>query len=88
VPQRNFGSARIRRARCRRVVNAKKASAVSMIASVIADWAAKSMPIQLLQDLSIPEGRKVLEDLWPDMVNAFFKAHSTLSPAVRVYKLW
>jgi hypothetical protein len=50
-------------------------------ASVIAEWAAKSMPIQLLQNLGTPEGWRVLQDLWPDMANAFFKAHSTLGPS-------
>jgi hypothetical protein len=49
-------------------------------ASVIAEWAGKSTPSELLQALSIPEGKKVLEDLWPDIVNAFFQAHSSLAP--------
>jgi hypothetical protein len=49
-------------------------------AKLIAEWAAKSMPIELLQVLKYPEGRKILEELWPDIVNAFFKAHSSLTP--------
>jgi hypothetical protein len=43
-------------------------------AKIIAEWAAKSMPMELLQALDTPEGQKVLEELWPDIVNAFFKA--------------
>ena len=49
-------------------------------ASVIAEWAAKSMPMELLQAMGTPEGKKVLEDLWPDIVDGFFKAHSSLAP--------
>jgi hypothetical protein len=49
-------------------------------ASVIAEWAAKSMPMELLQAMGTPEGKKVLEELWPDIVDGFFKAHSSLAP--------
>jgi hypothetical protein len=46
----------------------------------IAEWAAPSMPTELLQALGTPEGRKILEELWPDIVNAVFKARSSLGP--------
>jgi hypothetical protein len=49
-------------------------------ARVIADWATKLMPLELLQTLGTPGGRKVLEELWPDIVDAFFRAHSSLAP--------
>jgi hypothetical protein len=50
-------------------------------ASVIAERAAKSMPSELLRALGTPEGKKILEDLWPDIVDSFFEAHSSLAPA-------
>ncbi|MGA2022033.1 MAG: hypothetical protein ABSH02_15690 [Candidatus Sulfotelmatobacter sp.] len=49
-------------------------------AKVIAEWAAKSMPIELLEGLGTTEGQKILQELWPDIVDAFFKAHSSLAP--------
>ena len=56
-------------------------------ASVIAKWAAKYMPIQLLQGLGTPEGQRVFQDLWPDMVDAFFKAHSSISRSNNPHRL-
>jgi hypothetical protein len=52
-------------------------------ATLIARWAATSMPSELLQALGIPEGQKVLEELWPDIVNAYFRPSRTpwLDPA-------
>ena len=47
-------------------------------AKLIAEWAAKSMPTELLQALGTAEGAKL--QLWPDIVNAFFRAHSSLAP--------
>jgi hypothetical protein len=49
-------------------------------ASLITEWAAKSMPTELLLALGTAEGQNVLEELWPDIVNAFFKSHSSLAP--------
>ena len=49
-------------------------------AKLIADWAAKAMPSELLQALGTPEGNKLLQELWPDIVNSFFKAHTSLAP--------
>jgi len=40
-------------------------------ARVIAEWAAKSMPSELLQAFVTPEDHKILEELWPDIVTAF-----------------
>jgi hypothetical protein len=39
------------------------------------------MPIDPQQALGTPEGQKVLEELWPDIVNTYFKALSNPAPA-------
>jgi hypothetical protein len=49
-------------------------------AKLIAKWAAKAMPTELLQALDTAEGKSMLHELWPDIVDAFFKAHSSLAP--------
>jgi hypothetical protein len=49
-------------------------------ARIIAEWAAKSMPAELLQALGARENLDTLKELWPDIVDAFFKAHSSLDP--------
>jgi hypothetical protein len=49
-------------------------------AKVIAEWAAKAMPAEFLQALGTAEGNSMLQELWPDIVDAFFKAHSSLAP--------
>jgi hypothetical protein len=49
-------------------------------AKLIAEWAAKSMPTELLQAMGTTEGVKLLQELWPDIVNAFFKALSNPAP--------
>jgi hypothetical protein len=49
-------------------------------ASLIAEWAAKSMPTDLLGALAKEKGHVSLKSLWPDIVNAFFKAHSSIAP--------
>jgi hypothetical protein len=49
-------------------------------AKIIPEWAAKAMPTELLQAMGTAEGGKLLQELWPDIVNAFFKAHSSLAP--------
>jgi hypothetical protein len=50
-------------------------------AGIIADWAFEQMPQELLEGLSTREGKKILEEIWPDIVNAYFKALS--NPAAR-----
>jgi hypothetical protein len=35
----------------------------------------------LLEGLGTSEGKKILEEIWPDMVNAYFKALSNPAPA-------
>jgi len=50
------------------------------LATVIAQWAAKAMPMELLEALGSREDLVTLNELWPDIVNAFFKAHSSLAP--------
>jgi hypothetical protein len=49
-------------------------------AGIIADWAVEQMPQELLEGLSSSEGKKILEDIWPDIVNAYFKALSNPGP--------
>jgi hypothetical protein len=38
------------------------------------------MPQELLEGLSTSEGKKILEEIWPDFVNAYFKALSKPAP--------
>jgi hypothetical protein len=47
--------------------------ALDEFARLIADWAFEQMPRELLEGLDSREGKKVLEELWPDIVNAYFK---------------
>jgi hypothetical protein len=49
-------------------------------AAIIADWAFEQMPRDLLEGLASREGKKVLEEIWPDIVNAYFKALSNPGP--------
>ena len=52
-------------------------------AGIIADWAFEQMPQELLEGLASREGRKILEEIWPDIVNAYFKALSNPAPRKR-----
>jgi hypothetical protein len=52
-------------------------------AGIIADWALEQMPQDLLQGLASREGKKILEQIWPDIVNAYFKALSNPAPRKR-----
>jgi hypothetical protein len=45
-------------------------------ASMIAEWASRSMPTELLQALGEHESLETLKELWPDIVDAYFKALS------------
>jgi hypothetical protein len=45
-------------------------------ASMITEWAARSMPTELLQALGERENLDTLKELWPDIVDAYFKALS------------
>ena len=45
-------------------------------ASMIAEWAAKSMPMELMKALGERENLDTLKELWPDIVDAYFKALS------------
>ena len=45
-------------------------------ASMIAEWAARSMPTELLKALGERDNLDTLKELWPDMVDAYFKALS------------
>jgi hypothetical protein len=49
-------------------------------AKLIAEWAANVMPTELLQALGSDEGSNLHKELWPDIVDAFFKAHTSLAP--------
>ena len=54
--------------------------ALNDFAGIIADWAFEQMPQDLLEGLSTSEGKKILEEIWPDIVSAYFKALSNLAP--------
>jgi hypothetical protein len=41
---------------------------------VITEWAAEAMPTELLQALGTREDLETLKELWPDIVDAYFKA--------------
>lgn len=43
-------------------------------ASMIAEWAATAMPTELLQALGARENLDTLKELWPTIVDAYFKA--------------
>jgi hypothetical protein len=49
-------------------------------ARLIADWAVEAMPTELVQALGTDEGSSLLKDLWPKIVDAYFKALSNPSP--------
>jgi hypothetical protein len=54
--------------------------ALNEFAGIIADWAFEQMPRELLEGLSTSDGKKILEEIWPDIVNAYFKALSNPGP--------
>ena len=43
---------------------------------MIAEWAAKSMPMELMRVLGERENLDTLKELWPDIVDAYFNALS------------
>ena len=45
-------------------------------AKMITEWAARSMPTELLHALGERENLDTLKELWPDIVDAYFKALS------------
>jgi hypothetical protein len=49
-------------------------------AKLIAEWAANVMPTELLQALGTRENLDALKELWPDIVDAYFKALSNPAP--------
>jgi len=49
-------------------------------ASMIAEWAARSMPTELLKALGERENMDTLKELWPDIVDAYFKALGNSAP--------
>jgi hypothetical protein len=54
--------------------------ALNEFAAIIADWAFEQMPRELLEGFGTSEGKKILEEIWPDIVNAYFKALSNPRP--------
>ena len=48
--------------------------------TLIAEWSAQSMPPELLQALIAEKNHATLKELWPDIVNAYFKALSNPRP--------
>jgi hypothetical protein len=53
---------------------------LDQFANLIIDWAIAQMPMDLLQVLVEEKGHATLKDLWPDIVNAYFKALSNPAP--------
>jgi len=47
---------------------------------MITEWAARSMPTGLLQALGERENLDMLKELWPDIVDAYFKALGNPTP--------
>jgi hypothetical protein len=46
-------------------------------AKLRAERAAKMMPIEILQAVETEEGDKVVDEVWPDVANAYFKPAPT-----------
>jgi len=57
-----------------RLYSAEGQQWLNEFASLIAEWAARSMPTELLQALSTDGDLNTLKELWPDIVDAYFKA--------------
>jgi hypothetical protein len=49
-------------------------------AKLIAEWAVNVMPTELLRALGTREDLETLRELWPDIVDAYFKALSNPQP--------
>jgi hypothetical protein len=49
-------------------------------AAIIAEWAATAMPTELQQCLGTGGDLNTLKELWPDIVDAYFKALSNPAP--------
>ena len=49
-------------------------------ASMIAEWAAKSMPMELMKALGERENLETLKELWPEIVDAYFRALGNPAP--------
>jgi len=63
-----------------RLNSAEGQQLLNEFASMITVWAAKSMPTELLQALVEEKGHETLKGLWPDIVDAYFKALSNPAP--------
>jgi hypothetical protein len=48
--------------------------------TLIVEWAVAQMPTDLLEGLVKEKGHGTLKSLWPDIVNAYFKALSNAAP--------
>jgi hypothetical protein len=49
-------------------------------AKLLAESAAKMMPTEILDALDTDEGHQVIDELWPDVVHAYFKARCNPAP--------
>jgi hypothetical protein len=47
-------------------------------AAMIVDWASEQMPRDLLEGLASREGKKILEEIWPDIVTPTSKPSLTV----------
>ncbi len=53
---------------------------LDQFATLIIDWAVAQMPTDLLEALVKEKGHATLKEIWPDIVNAYFKVLSNPRP--------
>jgi hypothetical protein len=49
-------------------------------AKLLSQWAVKMLPTEILDALDTDDGHKVVDELWPDVANAYFKARLSPGP--------
>lgn len=54
--------------------------AMNSLVGLIADAAVKAMPPELLASVDTPEGQKALKEMWPEIVDAYFRGLSNPNP--------
>jgi hypothetical protein len=53
---------------------------IDQFVTLIVEWAVAQMPTDLLEALVKEKGHATLKEIWPDIVNAYFKALSNPRP--------
>lgn len=56
-----------------RMVTPEGKEAMNRLVGLIAEAAVRAMPQELLASLDTPQGQKALEDMWPEIVDAYFR---------------